>query len=272
MDNYSAAVRALEPDFDELGKTIEKNLGGNIRNAQQQLEDFRNQRAIEFDVRLSADIASRDIERQVSESLGDFAQRYRQQLLDVLVTADIPDKLGLPTTQELNQQETSLTNQLNTLEQVRRSLEIQDRITDDISRSLSFGISNAVLSAEKLSDVFRGIAKTIAGSLLQNLLIAPLTGGITNLIRGRQSGGPVSRGNPYIVGERGPELYVPDANGRIIPNGGFGAASFNFAPVFQTTDDQIREVATQQVAGLFPQFIESVEATLDKKRRYGNGT
>ena len=33
----------------------------------------------------------------------------------------------------------------------------------------------------------------------------------------RASGGPVMAGQPYIVGERRPELFVPDRNGRIIP-------------------------------------------------------
>jgi hypothetical protein len=34
----------------------------------------------------------------------------------------------------------------------------------------------------------------------------------------RASGGDVIGGTPYIVGERGPELFVPNANGQIIPN------------------------------------------------------
>ena len=36
------------------------------------------------------------------------------------------------------------------------------------------------------------------------------------------NGGPVKSGNPYIIGERGPELFVPRSNGRIVPNGRFG--------------------------------------------------
>ena len=35
-------------------------------------------------------------------------------------------------------------------------------------------------------------------------------------------GGPVSAGNPYIVGEMGPELFVPNTNGSIIPNNKLG--------------------------------------------------
>jgi hypothetical protein len=37
-------------------------------------------------------------------------------------------------------------------------------------------------------------------------------------IEERKMGGPVTAGNPYIVGERGPELYVPNFDGKIINN------------------------------------------------------
>jgi hypothetical protein len=49
--------------------------------------------------------------------------------------------------------------------------------------------------------------------------------GGTPSIEGRATGGPVSRGTPYVVGERGPELFVPDIGGTIIPNGGGGGGS-----------------------------------------------
>lgn len=38
----------------------------------------------------------------------------------------------------------------------------------------------------------------------------------------RAAGGPVSAGIPYLVGERGPELFVPGGSGRILPSGSFG--------------------------------------------------
>jgi hypothetical protein len=41
----------------------------------------------------------------------------------------------------------------------------------------------------------------------------------------REHGGPVSGGMPYIVGERGPELFVPNQSGQIIPNGQGSASS-----------------------------------------------
>ena len=53
---------------------------------------------------------------------------------------------------------------------------------------------------------------TSLGSLFTSLLGAP----------GKAIGGPVSPGRPYLVGERGPELFVPTASGRIDPSTGSG--------------------------------------------------
>ena len=37
---------------------------------------------------------------------------------------------------------------------------------------------------------------------------------------GRATGGPVSPGQPYLVGENGPEMFVPTSAGAVAPNGG----------------------------------------------------
>lgn len=44
---------------------------------------------------------------------------------------------------------------------------------------------------------------------------------------GRATGGPVSAGTSYVVGERGPELFVPNTAGKIIPNGTGGGNTIN---------------------------------------------
>jgi phage-related minor tail protein len=50
---------------------------------------------------------------------------------------------------------------------------------------------------------------TIGAQVLSGLLGAP----------GRATGGPVSPGRPFIVGERGPEIFVPTTSGSISANG-----------------------------------------------------
>ncbi len=53
-----------------------------------------------------------------------------------------------------------------------------------------------------------------------------LSGAVSSLlgVPGRATGGPVSAGRGYMVGERGPELFVPGAGGRIerLASGGGG--------------------------------------------------
>lgn len=41
----------------------------------------------------------------------------------------------------------------------------------------------------------------------------------------KASGGPVAAGSQYVVGEQGPELFVPQVSGTIVPNGQFGRGS-----------------------------------------------
>lgn len=46
---------------------------------------------------------------------------------------------------------------------------------------------------------------------------------------GRATGGPVSPGRAYLVGERGPEMFVPTTSGRVEPQGTGGARDVRVA-------------------------------------------
>lgn len=73
-----------------------------------------------------------------------------------------------------------------------------------------------------IDDVIKRIKDLIA--LVKN---NPLVQGISNVISnvfggGRAKGGAVNAGTSYLVGERGAELFVPETDGRIIPNDKLG--------------------------------------------------
>jgi hypothetical protein len=63
-----------------------------------------------------------------------------------------------------------------------------------------------------------GAPATGGGNPLAGLL-AGAAGALLGL-PGRATGGPVAPGRPYWVGERGPELFVPTAAGRVEPAAG----------------------------------------------------
>ncbi len=81
----------------------------------------------------------------------------------------------------------------------------------------------------------------VGTSILTSLLGAP----------GRATGGPVSGGRAYMVGERGPELFVPTSSGRVEQNSASGAApnirlTINISDNGQTSaPDQMRRSSRQ---------------------------
>jgi hypothetical protein len=68
-------------------------------------------------------------------------------------------------------------------------------------------------------------------------------------IVGRAAGGPVAAGSPYLVGERGPELYVPTTSGSIVPHGAGGGTSITIQVTqpLGTPEAIARAVADAQV-------------------------
>lgn len=79
-------------------------------------------------------------------------------------------------------------------------------------------------SATKLLDAVGG-----GSGLLSSLVDGIFGGGQPEQLGGpgftpRAGGGPVAAGQPYLVGEDGPEFFVPDQSGNIVPNGAMGGA------------------------------------------------
>ena len=61
-----------------------------------------------------------------------------------------------------------------------------------------------------------------------NPVVQGIGGLISNAFGGfRAAGGSVSAGTPYVVGERGAELFVPSSSGTIVPNNAMGGSTFN---------------------------------------------
>ena len=56
-------------------------------------------------------------------------------------------------------------------------------------------------------------------------------GGSTDMFKA--SGGPVSAGSPYVVGELGPEIFIPSTSGTIIPNDRVSAGGPTVNVIFQ---------------------------------------
>ena len=83
------------------------------------------------------------------------------------------------------------------------------------------GFSNLVSLINSVVSAIRSLVDLVRNN--------PLVKGIGGLIDsvfggGRASGGPVTAGTTYLVGEKGPELFKPSTSGSIIPNNAMGGS------------------------------------------------
>jgi hypothetical protein len=109
-----------------------------------------------------------------------------------------------------------------------------DRAADGLERALLRAVRTGKLGFEDLKRVALQVLGEIAAEAVRGGIdailgrgaggggLGGLLGGVLGL-PGRATGGPVTPGRAYMVGERGPELFVPTASGRVeAPAGGGG--------------------------------------------------
>jgi phage-related minor tail protein len=89
---------------------------------------------------------------------------------------------------------------------------------DDL-RSTALSTLNQIAAATVRSGLSSLLGGGSGGGLVS--LGSAVVGALTGL-PGRATGGPVSPGRAYVVGERGPELFVPTASGSVSATGGGG--------------------------------------------------
>jgi len=78
--------------------------------------------------------------------------------------------------------------------------------------------------------LIRSQIQKLMGSLLSSMGGTGGGGGIGGFFKtifGLAKGGPAQGGRPYIVGEEGPELFVPKTSGTVVPNGAMGGQTVN---------------------------------------------
>jgi len=152
-------------------------------------------------------------------------------------------------------------NQLAVRDQLNQRLEQQKTLQQEVNQAVNdmgaVGMSvidNLINRTLSWNDVLRNTLKSV-GSILMRLGLNMLAGddgvGFFSILAGsftggkRANGGPVSTGAPYLVGERGPELFVPGSNGGVLSNndlrsamnsqGGGGAGSPVLNMSFEST-------------------------------------
>ena len=153
----------------------------------------------------------------------------KQKLEEIFILgekqAEIEEKIRNMKKDGITLTEKEYRKKLEMLDAQRELNAVYKQIGQTIEDGLVSAIEGAIQGTKTLGDVARSVFNQIASQMLR-LGINSLLGGIPG-IGGmfKAEGGPVKGGSPYIVGEKGPELFVPGSSGNIVPNHAMGGAN-----------------------------------------------
>lgn len=239
-----AATKNRNQELSDSDQTRQRDIE-DVRDSQsQELEAIRqkNQRALEdLQIRLQRELEAQAIanQRQLEEQVISEQRQAEQRALN--------EQRQLEDYQRLEEQKRAA---------LEASLSEQLELIDNFN---SRQVAAAEETANQIGEIYRRFQAGDTAGPQRSPSVG--TGGspFGDLFRGQ--GGPVSGDQPYIVGEHGPELFVPEQNGGIAPNrammspplppgsgGGASQTTVTNSPTFNLSDSMFSDpVARQQL-------------------------
>ena len=145
--------------------------------------------------------------------------------------------------QEISQREYALRMALLNEEMLDLETQINEARTDRFSTAMD---AMKVAAGQAVKAILAEFAKLAIIKGLLAIMGTPASGfgkffksGLEGMLPGKARGGPVFSGQPYMVGERGPELFMPNRSGSIVPNkdlmggGSMGSTNINLGGEFK---------------------------------------
>lgn len=152
-------------------------------------------------------------------------------------------------------------------------------------KRLEDNLVDVAMQSKTASEAFKDMARSIISDLvrigIQRQITAPLAGAIFGSFGGAQAtiggssgraiGGSVQAGTPYMVGERGKEMFVPNRSGTIVPNDQLGGSGGVVVNQTINLSAGVSQTVRAEVLNMMPQISEAAKgAVLDAKRRGGS--
>ena len=110
------------------------------------------------------------------------------------------------------------------------TLDAFEKMKTTIQNDIKDGIKGLIKGTSTLSDLLNNVADRFLDVALNQALFGnaggqTVTGGLFKMFGFKAAGGPVTGGKPYVVGEKGPEIFTPGVSGAITPNHALGGST-----------------------------------------------
>lgn len=163
-----------------------------------------------------------------NSTIGRMEEQTRK--LNLLNTAYEAGRFGIVGSAEALQKYNQVVK--DTMGNMAQEVEKMKPLIEQIGEAFDASFTSAIRGGQGALGVLRALADQAYNVLLKELgtsifgAIKPGLGSLLgSILPGRAIGGPVAAGQPYIVGERGRELFVPAVSGQIVPNSAMGGAT-----------------------------------------------
>ena len=148
-------------------------------------------------------------------------------------------------------------------------------LSQGIADSFGTAFMSMIDGTKSVKEAFKSMAAAIIKQLLQVLVIQQIVGrvgtggensggtGLAGIISNtRANGGSVTSNQPYLIGERGAELFVPHTAGRIVPNKDIMGSSGGGVTINQTiqVSTGVQQTVRNEIQSLMPQIASASKA------------
>ncbi len=156
------------------------------------------------------------------------------------------------------------------LNESKNKLENFEDLGKKVAKTLEDGLTEAFMNIadglNSLKDTFTNIMNIILEHLIRIHIALPIAEGISGMFKA--DGGSVTGGRPYIVGERGPELFVPGRTGTIVANDQMGASGVVINQSISFSTGLVPTVKAE-VQKMLPQIAEVTKAAVAESSMRG---
>ena len=168
------------------------------------------------------------------------------------------------------------------VEKLSQQQETMKSIAEGIRSSFSEAFMSMVDGTKTVLGAFKDMVRQIILKLYEQLVVQQMVNAAMGVVGSvfpalapalsgfKAMGGPVTGGQPYMVGERGPEIIVPSRNGSVVPNNQLGGGGVTVVQNINITTG-VQQTVRAEIKSLMPQIADSAKAAvLDARRRGGS--